>query len=81
MTISRIINTLIWALSVLAASGFILATLSSSHNNINNISTDEPSNMSLKIDHATGCQYLSNGIFGGLTPRLDKNGRQICEKE
>jgi len=37
----------------------------------------ERSGASLVIDHGTGCHYLSK-IFGGITPRLDKNGNQIC---
>lgn len=31
-------------------------------------------------DHRTGCQYLATSS-GGLTPRLDADGRQICRKE
>ena len=31
----------------------------------------------LLIDDATGCHYLSP-FFGGLTPRLDHQGAQIC---
>lgn len=35
------------------------------------------SNMSLRVDYGTGCQYLGTGLFGGLTPRLDKDGRHV----
>ena len=44
-------------------------------------STDPPgsrSGLHLLIDHRTGCHYLMTRK-GGLTPRLDTNGRQICE--
>lgn len=34
------------------------------------------SGMSVFTDYLTGCQYLSQR--GTLTPRLDKNGKQIC---
>lgn len=42
-------------------------------------STDDPdtgrvSGMSIKIDHLTGCQYLSRS---GLTPRLDIDGSHM----
>lgn len=40
-------------------------------------STDPPggrSGMSIYVDHATGCEYLSRR---GLTPRLDGQGRHM----
>jgi hypothetical protein len=36
------------------------------------------SDLSIRIDALTGCQYLSAGWRGGLTPRLDRDGHQIC---
>ncbi len=38
------------------------------------------SGMGLRIDQETGCHYLVTGsiIAGGITPRLDRNGQQIC---
>lgn len=46
-------------------------------------STDTPdgarSGMSLHVDHRTGCQYLSKP-FGGITPRLDANGKHMCSR-
>lgn len=38
---------------------------------------DERSGLKLHIDNLTGCQYLSTSR-GGITPRLDKNAKQIC---
>ena len=35
------------------------------------------SGIRLYIDNLTGCHYLAP-LFGGLTPRLDKNGNHIC---
>ena len=35
------------------------------------------SNMVLRTDHGTGCQYLQTR-HGGITPRLDPDGKQIC---
>jgi len=36
------------------------------------------SGMSLYTDYGTGCQYLGK-IFGGITPRVDKDGKHICK--
>jgi len=48
--------------------------------NVNFDSTDNPdgkrSNLSLHIDHRTGCHYLSSQ--GGLVKRVDSNGHHIC---
>lgn len=38
------------------------------------------SDMSIKTDYLTGCQYLTTS-WGGITPRLDKNGKQVCIKK
>lgn len=37
------------------------------------------SGMELRTDAMTGCQYLE-GSRGGLTPRLDGDGRHVCER-
>lgn len=52
------------------------------HTDIGRDDTDPPfgrSDMKIMTDHATGCQYLM-GSRGGLTPRLDENGKQMCKK-
>jgi hypothetical protein len=41
------------------------------------IANGKRSNMALRTDYGTGCQYLESGN-GELTPRLDKNGKQFC---
>lgn len=38
---------------------------------------DGRSGLEIKVDALTGCQYLTTPN-GGLTPRLDVNGKQIC---
>lgn len=38
------------------------------------------SGMKLYIDNMTGCHYLEAGMIGGITPRLDRNGKQICDE-
>lgn len=35
------------------------------------------SGMSIYTDYKTGLQYVKGGFFGGTTPRLDENGKQI----
>lgn len=38
------------------------------------------SNVAVRIDHKTGCEYLE-GRNGGLTPRLDVDGGQMgCKR-
>lgn len=39
----------------------------------------ERSGLALKTDAMTGCQYLASP-WGGITPRLDRFGKQICEE-
>ena len=34
--------------------------------------------MFVYVDDLTGCQYLRT-YKGGITPRLNKDGKQICE--
>lgn len=46
--------------------------------------TDPPdgslSGLRVFTDNRTGCQYLKAGSDGGLTPRLDENGRPMCRR-
>lgn len=44
-----------------------------------NVSNGERSGLGFYIDNGTGCQYLSGGLFGGITPRLDSRGKHICK--
>lgn len=37
------------------------------------------SGLRIYVDYRTSCQYLAAGWLGGLTPRLDNSGRQICQ--
>lgn len=41
---------------------------------------DEISHMQPHVDALTGCQYLSVA-GGGITPRMDNQGKQICNKK
>lgn len=42
-------------------------------------SVEARSGLSLYTDYSTGCQYVSAG--GGITPRMGKDGKQICGKD
>jgi len=37
--------------------------------------------MTLYVDYQTGIQYVKGGIFGGITPRLDKDGNVMVIKD
>ena len=47
-------------------------------------STDKPnggrSGLRLSVDHQTGCNYLV-APGGGITPRLSRDGKHMCEPE
>lgn len=45
----------------------------------NTDSPTERSNMRPHVDHLTGCQYLST-YRGGITPRMDGRGKQLCRE-
>lgn len=36
------------------------------------------SQMALRVDHGTGCQYLESSR-GSLTPRMGRDGKQVCK--
>ena len=40
--------------------------------------TEGRSGLALHTDNLTGCQYLAKP-FGGITPRLDAQGKHICK--
>jgi hypothetical protein len=63
------------ALALAAGVSILLAASCAPHDD-----TDPPggrSGLRLFTDHHTGCQYLGNP-FGGITPRVDREGRHIC---
>ena len=45
-----------------------------------NLVTGARSQMRILVDHSTGCQYLRSSS-GGLTPRLDAQGKPMCTVE
>ena len=38
----------------------------------------ERSNLKIRVDYRTHCQYLVSD-HGGITPRMNKDGTQICD--
>jgi len=51
----------------------------SKYDDTDNLKGKEKSGLILYIDYGTGCHYLKSGAFDSLVPRLDKNGKQVCE--
>lgn len=71
----------IWLLAIAATAG--INHLLANYTDIGRDDSDPPagrSDMKIMTDHLTGCQYLM-GSRGGLTPRLDENGKQMCVKK
>ena len=67
---------LIW----IVAAGVFVAVLSRwQPTDSTDYSTSDRSGLKLHTDAMTGCQYLSTS-GGGITPRLDRNGHQICNE-
>lgn len=42
-----------------------------------NIADQKRSGLKLYTDQLTGCQYISAGLFGGLTPRVDAKQQHL----
>lgn len=64
---------------LLSGVNYVLGT----YTDIGRDDSDPPSgrsDMKILTDHKTGCQYLM-AAHGGLTPRLDENGKQMCVKK
>jgi len=49
------------------------------YDSTDDIQNHNRSGLLLYTDHLTGCQYLKGGTLGGITPRLDRSGKQICK--
>ena len=47
------------------------------YDDTDDVANGERSGMILYTDNLTGCQYLKAGLFGGMTPRLDREGQQV----
>lgn len=60
----------------------VVAYVSHGGNPLRRDATDGKKRSGLVIytDYGTGCQYVAT-MMGGLSPRLDKNGKPICIKD
>ena len=54
------------------------ASLLQPYDDTDNAEEGERSGFRLYTDHGTGCQYLRAGVFGGVVPRFDRDGNQVC---
>ena len=68
--------------SIIIASifGFVFSSALMVDRNREYDSTDDGttrSGLTLYVDHMTGCHYLEAGYIGGITPRLDGQGRHV----
>lgn len=63
----------------LASIGMLILILNQeSYDSTDNVTMKERSGLRLYTDHRTGCQYIGT-FMGAVTPRLDKNGKHICD--
>ena len=72
---------IVWIVGIIS----LLSIITSMSNPLGYDETDDRekgirSNMIMFTDHGTGCQYLGRA-FGGLTPRLDIEGKPICQSQ
>lgn len=56
---------------------FIMLFVSISYDDTDDVENGTHSGMWLYTDHLTKCQYLGAGVFGGITPRLNKFGDHV----
>lgn len=49
------------------------------YDSTDDIKNKDRSGLRIYTDHATGVQYVGNGWFGGITPRVDRNGEPYVE--
>ena len=50
-----------------------------SKDDTDNRETGDVSGLNLFVDYGTGLHYIQGGMFGGIIPRLDKDGNHMCE--
>jgi len=69
-------------LAIIAILSWFISTLISDNMKPRNDTdpADGRSGLALFVDNRTGCHYLSSPA-GGLTPRLDSEGNQICSTQ
>ena len=73
--LERFANLMMKVSAVLAVVTMVSMTSSCSTSRDDTDPVDGRSGMMLLTDSGTGCQYR---YWGSLTPRMDANGKQIC---
>jgi hypothetical protein len=64
-------------LVVFLVTWLVVSHWSTPYDNTDDQLNGERSGMGLYTDNLTGCQYLSSGFLGGITPRLDSDGKHV----
>lgn len=81
--LNKLVDTVVWRL-IFWLGAILIAQMAINYaNSYFQIGWDDsdaqaPSGLKIYTDSRTNCQYLSSQS-GGLTPRLDRTGIQICE--
>lgn len=65
-----------WVILVIITVGF-LRMWNHPYDDTDDVVNKKRSGLVLYTDNKTGCQYLSPGLFGNLSPRLDGQGRHL----
>jgi len=60
---------------------FALINKYSEYDDTDNEENKDRSGLILYTDNKTGLQYIKGGLFGGITPRLDIEGKHIKIKD
>jgi hypothetical protein len=63
--------------SVVWLVAYSVIDLATPYDDTDDIENGKRSGMRLFTDNLTGCQYLQAGLFGGMSPRYDREGNHI----
>lgn len=68
-----------WVFGMLIALNFIswFAPYDTTDDSVN----EQRSHLTLFTDYGTGCQYISAGLWNGVTPRLNAEGTPLCNPD
>ena len=58
---------------------FVVAVLLAMLSGCSEARADGPQPPAVYVDPMTRCHYLSTGHDSGLTPRMDRDGKQVCK--
>ncbi|CAB4195756.1 hypothetical protein UFOVP1299_32 [uncultured Caudovirales phage] len=73
-------GSLLFVFSVVVIVGLAIVSSVATDVDATDVDAWHRSGMTLYTDNETGLQYLSSGICGGLTPRMDANSKQMRMK-